>query len=792
MPAPAPAPSEELAPAPVANWHETPVDLSVPVVRKSAHHLSEEEQERIAAAWRKMTENKDGKPGTSEYFRLGLIHGGSMSSQTRLQAMQNPQPNYCVHGPECFPNWHRVYMTDIELTLRRADLALGNDGRIFLPYFDWTVKPEGKPMLPAVLQKIMATDSHGGTNYNPPKRSEGGLFHGAFLPLDTDGNQLAPREEDGTLFYKTMRWTDELDAELEAILTDTDAGRLGGWGAHEGLKAGETLLLPSTRAVLRSANHRQASSALEANPHGWIHVAVGMLGNELPGTEMVGAVPTAGFHPIFWMHHCNVDRVYESFLHTEVGRTAQQEWRGRLEERLPHVTTAVAFPDGEWGRLEPFGVNPATGEQYHTRDTFDTAGMGFTYDALYALPDGPPQMREMPVVCVFRDIQKLRVTGSKSLFVYVSDGGWEPPAELTPLKPAQLKKLPGYAGFAGLFVFGEAAKCDNCLKNSPLVTVTLEVTAALRAQKLGRAKAKVHAIAYDLATKTSMTLEAAGVEPPTLEGPAIEGVGAAVGESADDVAALQALLNDDDVDRSADGRPGAKLAVDGVMGPATIEAVKRAQAAAGLEPTGVVDAATKRVLRVAQNEELNPDAEGKEATPHRPTAGSVIRWRLAEGTVPPSLGSVGAVSAELAAAFAEWDAAMEGVTFERVKDKDKEAAQVTLRFEDRTPQNKLAFDGPGGALAATTPSAITFDSAERWELMAADGAAAHPQRSILPDDYFFKLLPVALHEIGHLFGMGHSSEPADVMSPFYNATVKLSDNDKARIAELLKESSVSA
>ena len=39
-------------------------------MRKSAHHLSEEEEERIAAAWRKMTENKEGKPGTSEYFAL--------------------------------------------------------------------------------------------------------------------------------------------------------------------------------------------------------------------------------------------------------------------------------------------------------------------------------------------------------------------------------------------------------------------------------------------------------------------------------------------------------------------------------------------------------------------------------------------------------------------------------------------------------------------------------------------------------------------------------------------------
>ena len=43
-------------------------------------------------------------------------------------------------------------------------------------------------------------------------------------------------------------------------------------------------------------------------------MALGSLGRRKPGTEMVGSVPTAAFHPIFWLHHCNVDRVYESFL----------------------------------------------------------------------------------------------------------------------------------------------------------------------------------------------------------------------------------------------------------------------------------------------------------------------------------------------------------------------------------------------------------------------------------------------------------------------------------------------
>ena len=83
-------------------------------------------------------------------------------------------------------------------------------------------------------------------------------------------------------------------------------------------------------------------------------------------------------------------------------------------------TSTIAFPDGEWGRFEPFGVNPATGAQYHCADTFETAPLGFEYDALYELPEQPDLLRERPVLCVFRDVDKLAVAGSKALFVYVS------------------------------------------------------------------------------------------------------------------------------------------------------------------------------------------------------------------------------------------------------------------------------------------------------------------------------------------------------------------------------------
>ena len=60
-------------------------------------------------------------------------------------------------------------------------------------------------------------------------------------------------------------------------------------------------------------------------------------------------------------------------------------------------------------------INPRTGEQYHCRDTFDAAGLGYKYDSLFQLPgiEGDPElMREEPLVCIFQGVEKARVNGA--------------------------------------------------------------------------------------------------------------------------------------------------------------------------------------------------------------------------------------------------------------------------------------------------------------------------------------------------------------------------------------------
>jgi hypothetical protein len=49
----------------------------------------------------------------------------------------NSVGEFCVHGNEAFPGWHRAYLLEFERVMRCADMALGGDGMIGLPYWGW-------------------------------------------------------------------------------------------------------------------------------------------------------------------------------------------------------------------------------------------------------------------------------------------------------------------------------------------------------------------------------------------------------------------------------------------------------------------------------------------------------------------------------------------------------------------------------------------------------------------------------------------------------------------------------
>jgi hypothetical protein len=122
--------------------------------------------------------------------------------------------------------------------------------------------------------------------------------------------------------------------------------------------------LPIDLGAMRSPGYRDSAgdagfcANLDNAPHGAIHVDVG-------NAKGMGRVPWAANDPIFWIHHCNIDRIWASW----------NKSGGQNPSNEPFMKEQFTFANGSGNAVT------AT-----VRDWLDTAG--YNYDSYLRRPAG--------------------------------------------------------------------------------------------------------------------------------------------------------------------------------------------------------------------------------------------------------------------------------------------------------------------------------------------------------------------------------------------------------------------
>jgi tyrosinase len=275
----------------------------------------------------------------------------------------------CQHQSWYFLPWHRGYLASFEAIVRAAIVAEGGPSSWALPYW----------------------------NYNSAKRRANELppaFAARKMPDGSDNPLLVKqRYGDGTGRIVLDR---ARDIRLDALGDDRFPG-------------GENAIPPGFGGPKTLFHHggedRAPNGGLEGSPHNAVH---GLVGGTQRGHDqndpafggLMGWPDQAALDPIFWLHHANIDRLWES-------------WRKGVPGADPND---VKWLDGP--AAKPFFVPKPDGQpwKFSARQMLDTksAELNYEYEELTPLPPSRRRRRleELaPAVVAQAGEEAIMVTG---------------------------------------------------------------------------------------------------------------------------------------------------------------------------------------------------------------------------------------------------------------------------------------------------------------------------------------------------------------------------------------------
>jgi tyrosinase len=307
---------------------------------------------RAMTQWKSLPEDL-----VTGYFQISSIHGRPAEDFDGVSQCADcaGADGYCTHDSVLFPCWHRAYTAlyeqeFIKIAIQIASTFQGDFGArmqaaaatIRTPYWDWAARPDPNvpvagPMFTDPQVTIIGPNGDETVDnplYTAHFNDPSALYYGPF-----------------TTWPNVMRWPNSNDADGHSQ-EDQCVNALN--GIQQNMQDQVYQMITQCNDYQGLAIGGSCPNSIEA-VHNTIHTTVGGSGFSASANQPAVSgghmtfLPLASFDPMFWVHHCNIDRIFALW------QTVHPDSYGATQQAT-HATWTIAqgeTVDANYG-MKPF------------------------------------------------------------------------------------------------------------------------------------------------------------------------------------------------------------------------------------------------------------------------------------------------------------------------------------------------------------------------------------------------------------------------------------------------------
>jgi Common central domain of tyrosinase/Polyphenol oxidase middle domain/Repeat of unknown function (DUF346) len=340
-----------------ALWHKWWGAGAGPFVRREAWALqSSTTFDPITLAYAKAIQVMQARPASdpTSWTYQAAMHGSYTSPPAGATW------NACQHSSWFFLPWHRMYLYFFERIVRAAVIAAGGPADFAVPYWNYD-RPFPGNTLPPAFRTPTLPDGTANPMFLPSPRRNAGLMAGGQVPGTATSSAAAM--------------------------------------AQTGFSSAQPSVPSFGGARVGPAQFANGRGQLEGTPHNVMHTTIGGPPAGQCQASLMSDAFCAALDPIFWLHHGNIDRLWNNWLDSGGGRANPSE--------AAWLTQSFAFHDENGAQVSLTGA-----------DVVDSAAqLGYVYDdaptpiRLPVMAPTPPPPSEPPELAAATD-EPLELRGS--------------------------------------------------------------------------------------------------------------------------------------------------------------------------------------------------------------------------------------------------------------------------------------------------------------------------------------------------------------------------------------------